>query len=57
MTSVYRYFWDECLSRNIFENAKQTREAIEEYRKFYNTERPHSSLDGKTPYEVYRNGS
>ncbi|WP_460176639.1 IS3 family transposase [Thermodesulfovibrio hydrogeniphilus] len=48
---------EECLSRNIFENAKQAREVIEEYRNFYNTERPHSSLGGKTPSEVYRNGS
>ncbi len=38
---------DECLSRNIFENPKQAKEVIE---------RPHSSLEGKTPYEVFKDG-
>ncbi len=46
-------FRDECLNRNLFENIPQTKEVIVKYRKFYNTERPHSSLDGKSPSEVY----
>jgi len=46
-------FRDECLNRNLFDNIPQTKEVIAKYRKFYNTERPHSSLDGKTPAEVY----
>ncbi len=47
---------DECLSRNIFENPRQAKEVIEKYRIFYNTERPHSSIEGKTPYEVFKDG-
>jgi len=50
-------FRDECLNRNLFENIPQIKEVIEKHRKFYNTERPHSSLNGKTPFEVYRHGS
>lgn len=48
-------FRDECLNRNLFENPLQTKEVIEKYRKFYNTERPHSSLEGRSPFEVFRN--
>lgn len=46
---------EECLSRNLFESPSQAKEVIEKYRIFYNTERPHSGLNGKTPYEVYKN--
>lgn len=45
---------DECLSRNLFENPAQAKEVIEKYRIFYNTQRPHSGLGGKTPLEVFR---
>lgn len=48
---------DECLSRNLFENPAQAKEVIEKHRIFYNTERPHSSLDGKTPSEVFSHDS
>lgn len=50
-------FRDECLNRNLFENPAQAKEVIEKHRMFYNTVRPHSSLDGKTPSEVFRYGS
>ncbi len=50
-------FRDECLNRNLFENPVQTKEVINNYRIFYNTERPHSSLNNKTPSEVFRHGS
>ncbi len=50
-------FRDECLSRNLFEDLAETRQMIEKHRIFYNTERPHSGLNGKTPAEVYREGS
>jgi putative transposase len=50
-------FRDECLSRNLFDNLAQTKEVIEKHRIFYNTERPHSSLNGKTPAEVFRRNS
>ena len=45
---------DECLSRNLFENPKQAKEVIQKHRIFYNTERPHSSLNDRTPSEVFR---
>ena len=48
---------DECLSRNLFENQMQAKEVIQKHRIFYNTERPHSSLGGKTPSEVFRHGA
>lgn len=50
-------FRDECLNRSLFENPVQTKEVIEKYRIFYNTERPHSSLDDKTHSEVFRHAS
>lgn len=50
-------FRDECLNRNLFESPLQTKEVIQKYRIFYNTERPHSSLDNKTPSEVFRQSS
>ncbi len=50
-------FRDECLSRNLFEDLAETRQMIEKHRIFYNTERPHSGLNRKTPEEVYREGS
>ena len=32
----------------------EARRLIDEWTGFYNTERPHSALDGKTPAEAYR---
>jgi len=49
-----KIYSDECLNRNLFENPVQAKDIIEKYRIFYNTERPHSSLGGKTPYEVFK---
>lgn len=37
-----------------YANIKETREGLEEYFKFYNEERPHQSLNYKTPAETYR---
>lgn len=48
---------EECLDRNLFENPSQAKEVIQKYKIFYNTERPHSSLNGKTPLEVFRDCS
>ncbi|WP_420835051.1 integrase core domain-containing protein [Thermodesulfovibrio thiophilus] len=45
---------DECLNRNFFENTVYIKEVVEQHRIFYNTHRPHSSLGGKTPYEVFK---
>jgi putative transposase len=42
-------FRDECLNHNWFHTLADAREKIERWRKEYNEERPHSSLDYRTP--------
>lgn len=42
---------DECLSREWFSSVKEAQVVIEKWRKFYSTERPHSSLKYLTPLE------
>ena len=42
---------DECLNEHLFPNLKEARQIIEEWRIDYNTNRPHSSLNGLTPIE------
>jgi putative transposase len=46
-------FRDECLNTNWFLSLEDAREKIEQWRVEYNHFRPHSSLDGKTPEEVF----
>ncbi len=40
---------DELLNREIFYTIKEAKVIIEKWRKYYNTERPHSSLNYNTP--------
>jgi putative transposase len=47
-------FRDECLNQNWFISVEQARRVIEEWRKDYNEERPHSSLGDLTPCEFMR---
>lgn len=42
---------DELLSRRWFSSLWEARVVIEAWRKFYNSERPHSSLGYRTPFE------
>jgi putative transposase len=42
-------FRDECLNLHWFRTLADARQIIEKWRESYNTERPHSGLDGKTP--------
>jgi putative transposase len=42
---------DERLNEHLFANLKEARQIIEEWRIDYNTNRPHSSLNGLTPTE------
>ncbi len=42
---------DECLSREWFSSVKEAQVVIENWRKFYNEKRPHSSLEYLTPQE------
>lgn len=44
-------FRDECLNEHCFLNLEDAKEKIEQWREFYNRERPHSSLKGLTPEE------
>ena len=42
---------DECLNEHLFANLNQVRQIIEAWRIDYNTNRPHTSLNGLTPTE------
>lgn len=42
---------DECLNREVFSSLKEAQVLIEQFRKEYNTQRPHSSLQYLTPQE------
>ena len=44
---------DECLNVEVFGNVAEARVVIEAWRRHYNEERPHSSLDYRTPSEFY----
>jgi len=44
---------DECLKENLFMSVKEAVRNIESWRYEYKKERPHSSLGGKTPLEVF----
>ncbi len=46
-------FRDECLNTNWFLSLQDAAEKIEAWRIDYNEYRPHSSLDGRTPHEVF----
>ena len=45
---------DECLNENLFLDLKQAQRVIEAWCVEYNEERPHSSLEGKSPCERIR---
>jgi putative transposase len=44
-------FRDECLNEHIFRNLEDAKRKIEEWRRRYNEEHPHSSLGMRTPKE------
>ena len=46
-------FRDECLNTNWFLSLEDAREKIEQWRVEYDHFRPHSSLEGKKPVEVF----
>lgn len=47
--SFFSRFRDECLERELFESLSESRIVIEEWRKEYNEQRPHSALGYKPP--------
>ena len=44
-------FRDECLNEHVFVNLKKAQELIETWRQDYNANRPHSSLENRSPEE------
>lgn len=42
---------DECLNEHLFANLPEARKITEAWRSDYNTNRPHTRLDGLTPIE------
>ena len=42
---------DECFNEHLFASLKDARRIIEAWKIDYNTQRPHTSLDGLTPIE------
>lgn len=53
MESFNGRFRDECLNSHWFTSLEDARRTIEAWRIDYNRERPHSSLDYRTPEEVH----
>ena len=45
---------DECLNEHLFANLRHARELISAWRTDYNHHRPHTSLDGLTPWEYHQ---
>jgi putative transposase len=43
--------------QRAYDSVSEARESLRRYLKFYNTRRPHSSLDGRTPDQAYLNPS
>jgi putative transposase len=52
--SFNRKLRDECLGMHWFRNRTEARVVIEQWRREYNEDRPHSSLGGLTPSEFAR---
>ena len=45
---------DECLNETLFTSLSHARQVLADWREDYNTVRPHSQLDGRTPDQVAR---
>lgn len=52
--SFHDKFRDGCLNREVFGNLLEAKVVVEEWRRQYNEQRPHSSLGYKTPQEFKR---
>lgn len=50
---LWRSLKYECVYLNAFETGSEAKRGIEKWIRLYNEERPHSSLDDKTPHEAY----
>jgi putative transposase len=52
---LWRTLKYDCIYLYAFETGSETRRGLEKWFRKYNQERPHSSLDDRTPYEAYWN--
>jgi putative transposase len=52
---LWRTLKYECVYLYAFETGSEARKGIEEWIRRYNEDRPHSSLDDRTPHEAYCN--
>ncbi|MCF6216198.1 MAG: IS3 family transposase [Emcibacter sp.] len=52
---LWRSLKYECIYLHVFETGSEVRRGINKWMQHYNGDRPHSSLDGATPDEVYSN--
>ena len=50
---LWRFLKYECIYLHAFESGSEMRQGLKRWINYYNTERPHSSLDDKTPDEAY----
>jgi len=50
---LWRSLKYECIYLHAFETSSHVRQGLKHWINFYNTLRPHSSLDDKTPDEAY----
>lgn len=50
---LWRSLKYECVYLKAFETGQQARREISSWLKYYNHKRPHSTFNGRTPYEVY----
>jgi putative transposase len=50
---LWRSLKYECIYLHAFETGSEVRQGLEHWINFYNTRRPHPSLDDKTPDEAY----
>ncbi len=50
---LWRSLKYECVYLQAFETGSEARSCISHWMNFYNTQRPHSTLDGRTPSEAY----
>jgi putative transposase len=50
---LWRSLKYECVFLNAFETGSEARAGIGSWIVYYNTDRPHSTFDGRTPDEVY----
>ncbi len=50
---LWRSLKYECVYINAFETGTEARKGVGTWIDYYNTERPHSALGGRTPGEAY----